>query len=164
MNNKEQKFKFYEIFIEKNYAICIKANKKPSKIDVYNYLKEYEKNAKKFDFSIDDIKKINEIPEKKAYDLYDMEYINTLPILTKIYYVVICEYNVDGENGVDIIGIREDFEEAKILYQEQLTQEEQNAENNGYDYIDKDETSFTAYIDGDYMENHISLYIQKVEE
>ena len=84
--------------------------------------------------------------------------------MSKIYYVVICGYNIDGESGIDIIGVKENFEEAKKLYQEQLIQEEQNAENNGYDCIDKDETSFSAYIDGDYMENHIDLYIQKVEE
>lgn len=39
-----------------------------------------EENAKRFEFSVDDIS-INEITEQEACNLYNMEYINTLPIL-----------------------------------------------------------------------------------
>lgn len=72
--------KFYEIMLGNEYAICIKADKESSKTEVYEYLKEHEENAKRFEFSVDDIS-INEITEQEAYNLYNMEYINTLPIL-----------------------------------------------------------------------------------
>lgn len=76
-------YKYYEIFINHDYAICIKVDKieEPTKEDVYNYLKQYEENARQYDFSINDIHTIKQITEQKSYDLYNMEYINTLPIM-----------------------------------------------------------------------------------
>lgn len=84
--------------------------------------------------------------------------------MLKNYYIVICGYCIDGESGVDIIGVKENLESAQELYNKQLLKEKENAKTNDYDVIDEDENSFSAYIDGDYMENHIDLYIQKVEE
>lgn len=84
--------------------------------------------------------------------------------MLKTYFVIICDWCVDGESGLDIISIKENFESAKKVYQQQLKKERQNAENNAYDCIVEDATSFSAYSEGDYSENHIDLYIKKVEE
>lgn len=75
------------------------------------------------------------------------------------YYVIICGYCIDGESGIDVIGVKENLYEAKKVYQEQLEIEKRNAINNNYDTIVEDELYFSACIDGDYLENHIDLYI-----
>ena len=66
--------KWYEVYINDDYAICIQSSKEPTKEDAYSYLKKYEENAKRYDFTIDDIKCIREIKEEDAYALYNMEY------------------------------------------------------------------------------------------
>lgn len=82
----------------------------------------------------------------------------------KKYFVVICNYSIEGESGVDIIGVKEKLEDAKKIYQKQLKEEKQNAKNNNYDYIEEDLMSYSSYIDGEYLFNHIDLYIEEVEE
>ena len=73
--------KWYEVYINNDYAICIQSSKEPTKKAVYDYLKRYEENAKRFDFTTDEIKFIGEIKEEDAFVLYNMEYIMSLPIL-----------------------------------------------------------------------------------
>ena len=99
-----------------------------------------------------------------AGDFSDDEFIGTDVEDKNEYYVIVCDYCVDGESGTSIIGVKEDFEAAQELYNKQLLKEKENAETNDYDTIDENENSFSAYIDGDYMENHIDLYIEEVEE
>lgn len=65
---------------------------------------------------------------------------------------------------MDIIGVKEKLENAKKIYQKQLKEEKQNAKNNNYDYIEEDLMSYSSYIDGEYLFNHIDLYIGEVEE
>ena len=85
--------------------------------------------------------------------------------MAKTYFIIVCGYCInDDESGIDIIGVKEDFEKAKELYQKQLGTEKQNAENNGYDCIDESPTSFSAYEEGYYEGNHIDLYIERVED
>ncbi len=72
--------KYIEIHIKNSYAICIKAEREATKEEIYTYLKEHETNAKRFDFMVEDMQ-INLITEKEAYNLYNMDYINTLQIL-----------------------------------------------------------------------------------
>ena len=72
--------KYIEIHIKNSYAICIKTEREATKEEIYTYLKKHEANAKRFDFTVEDMQ-INLITEKEAYNLYNMEYINTLPIL-----------------------------------------------------------------------------------
>lgn len=73
--------KWYEVYINNNYTICVQSSKEPTKEVVYDYLKRYEENAKRYDFTIDEINFIGEIKEEEALALYNMEYILTLPIL-----------------------------------------------------------------------------------
>ena len=73
--------KWYEVYINDDYAICVHSSKEPTKEDVYNYLKKYEENAKRYDFTIDEIRFIGEIKVEDAYALYNMEYILSLPAL-----------------------------------------------------------------------------------
>lgn len=77
--------KWYEIMIEFDfgcdYAICIRANHKPTKEEIYAYLKKYEYNAQRFEFSADNIKYIEEIAEEEMCNLYNTDYIYTLPIM-----------------------------------------------------------------------------------
>lgn len=77
------------------------------------------------------------------------------------HYIVLCDYCIDGESGVEIIGVRHSKSEAIALYKEQLKTERKNAGNNGYDCIDEVADRFDAYVDGDYCMNHISLYIDE---
>lgn len=84
--------------------------------------------------------------------------------MKKEYFVIVCGYCIDGESGIDIIGVKDDLTAAEKVYKEQLKTEKKNAYNNNYDTIDEDELSFSAYIDGYYTENHIDLYVQRVEE
>jgi len=80
------------------------------------------------------------------------------------HFVVVFDYTVDDEHGVDIIGVRHTIEEAKELFEKQKVIESKNAENNGYDYTEVDETAWSSYIEGEYSKDHIDLYIQEVEE
>lgn len=80
------------------------------------------------------------------------------------YYIIICGYCIDGESGIDVISIKESLSEAEKVYKEQLNIEKKNAINNSFDTIEEDELSFSAYINGEYSENHIDLFIQKIEQ
>ena len=79
------------------------------------------------------------------------------------HYIVICEYCVCGECGVDIIGVRHTEEEALALYNEQLPIERKCAEENGYDVTEETEKYFVACEDSNYCDEHINLYIEKSE-
>jgi len=78
------------------------------------------------------------------------------------HYIVICEYCCDGESGVDVIAVMHTRANALGVYQIELIKGKQNAENRNYDCIEEMETSFEAWEDGEYLFNHIRLYIQGV--
>ena len=80
------------------------------------------------------------------------------------HFVLVCDYTIDDEHGVDIIGVRHTLKEAQRLLESQKEIEKKNAINNEYDYTEESQTSWSSYIEGDYCSNHIDLYIQEVEE
>ena len=52
-----------------------------------------------------------------------------------------------------------------MLYMiKQLEKEKENAESNGYEKIEESAGYFSAYIDGSYCTDHITLYIEETEE
>ena len=68
-----------------------------------------------------------------------------------------CEFD-----QVTIVGIAHSLEEAKEIFNKQLVEEREIAEENGWEILEDCETEFEAGEDGAYTENHTRLYIQEV--
>lgn len=77
------------------------------------------------------------------------------------HYVVLCEYCVDGESGVDVIGVRHTKEEAQALFKDQIPVTRKEAQSNYYDEIEEYEAGFVTFKSGNYCLDHIVLFIEK---
>lgn len=78
------------------------------------------------------------------------------------HYVVISEWASGGESGFDIIGIAHFPEEAKEIFDGQISKEKEIAEDGGYEIIEDSDTCFDAGETGFYDSEHVSLYIKEV--
>ena len=78
------------------------------------------------------------------------------------HFVVVKRWAYDYECGVTIIGVKHSMEEAKEIFNENLVDEKNYAEEEGFEIYDDCETVFDAGEDGYYSRNHTNLYIQMV--
>ena len=74
-------------------------------------------------------------------------------------YLVIEDWSADFDNGVDI-NVFKDLEKAQE-YIKQRIEEEKN--NTCYDTNNIEEYSYEGYNEGEYAENHLSMYIEEKE-
>ena len=79
------------------------------------------------------------------------------------HYVVILNWARDYEGATDVLGVTHTLQEAQAIFNEQLVQERQFAEQNGYDIDTDTDTMFDAGEMGYWCRDHITLYIQEVE-
>ena len=79
------------------------------------------------------------------------------------HYVVVLDWARDYESSVIILGVKHTLEEAKELFNAQLSDERIFVENNGYDIDTDTDTMFDAGEMGYWSREHITLRIQEVE-
>lgn len=80
------------------------------------------------------------------------------------HWVVVAEWCVDFEGGLDVIGVYHSEKAAKKAFKHRVdTDDRIVAKEHKYDVVDETETSFEAYIDGEYSTDHVSVSIIKVE-
>lgn len=84
--------------------------------------------------------------------------------ITGYVYLLVTEYEYDGEHGVDIEAFKK-FGNASAAFKMAVRSEKETSWIKDCDdaVIEEDELSFTAYVDGEYSETHTSIYVQKVE-
>lgn len=78
------------------------------------------------------------------------------------HFVVVNDWANKFENGIIILGVAHSLEEAKEIFNKQLVEEKEYAEEHGFEIYDDCETVFDAGEDGYYVNNHTHLYIQMV--
>lgn len=80
------------------------------------------------------------------------------------HYVVLCDWSVDRscESGVDIKAVAHTLEEAKEIFAEEVANEKQYAEENGWDVLTDTDTEFDAGHFGYFNAEHTHLYIEEV--
>jgi len=78
------------------------------------------------------------------------------------HYVIVNDWANEYESGTTILGVTHSLEEAKEIFNEQLVEEREYAEEHGFEIYDDCETVFDAGEDGNYVSNHNYLYIQMV--
>lgn len=79
------------------------------------------------------------------------------------HYAVCLDSAIDDEHEFEIIGVYHTPEKAKEVFEAQKAKEQENVEYNGLDVIEEDDTSFSAYLDGNYNSDHIDIFIKTVE-
>lgn len=80
----------------------------------------------------------------------------------KNIYVLVLDYAGDIDSIVSVIGVYSTLKKAKQAFQEQLKSEKEF--DIEYDHIEIDtDTEYLAYIDGEYLYNHLNLRIIKKE-
>ena len=78
------------------------------------------------------------------------------------HFVIVNDWANNYENGTTILGVAHSMEEAKEIFNKQLAEEREYAEEHGFEIYDDCETVFDAGEDGYYMSNHTNLYIHMV--
>ena len=80
------------------------------------------------------------------------------------HYVVAREWAADcvGEQGVTILGVAHSFDEAKKIFADNISQERELAETNGWTVYTDNEACFDAGWDGYYNRDHVKLIIVEV--
>ena len=78
------------------------------------------------------------------------------------HYVVVLDWADRFGRGADILGVTHTYEEAKEIYNKNLVESKEQAEENGYTVETEDATTFDAGIFGEWDLNHTTLYIQGV--
>lgn len=79
------------------------------------------------------------------------------------HYVVCLDAATDGEHEFEIIGVYHNPKKAKDVFEAKKAEEQENVEGNNLDIIEEDDTSFSAYLDGNYDSDHIDIFIKTVE-
>lgn len=77
------------------------------------------------------------------------------------HFVVINDWSNDYESGVAILGVAHSLEEAKEIFNANVVDEKNHAEEHGYEIYSDNEVDFDAGEDGYYAREHTRVYIQK---
>lgn len=79
-----------------------------------------------------------------------------------MHYIVINTWSLDsaGECDSSIIGVKHTLEEAKELFNQYLNDEKELARKRGWTIYADEDTMFDAGEDGNYVGNHVILYIE----
>ena len=78
------------------------------------------------------------------------------------HFVIVSDWANEYECGSNVLGVAHSFEEAKDIFNTNLADERQYAEDHGFTIFDDCETVFDAGEEGYYVKNHTNLYIQMV--
>lgn len=78
------------------------------------------------------------------------------------HFVIVNDWANEYESGTTILGVAHSLEEAKEIFNEQVVEEKEYAEEHGFEIYDDCETVFDAGENGYYVSNHTNLYIQMV--
>lgn len=78
------------------------------------------------------------------------------------HYVVILDWAGNDDEGVRIFGITHTLDKAKKIFAEQITQEREIADQNGWVVETDTDVQFEAYEDGYHAIAHSKLYIEEV--
>lgn len=78
------------------------------------------------------------------------------------HYVVVLDWATEDDSAISIIGVAHTYEEAKEIFNKQLVEEKQYAEEFEYDINQEDESTFDAGRMGYWRIEHTTLYIQGV--
>ena len=78
------------------------------------------------------------------------------------HYVIVHDWASEYESGTTILGVAHSMEEAKEIFNANLADERQYAEEYDYTIYDDCETVFDAGKEGYYVADHTNLYIQMV--
>jgi hypothetical protein len=76
-------------------------------------------------------------------------------------YVVILDWAVDYESGIEVVGVAHNEDEAKKIFAECVKKERINARNNNFTIADDTEDYFDSGKDGYWAQNHITVSIKK---
>lgn len=77
------------------------------------------------------------------------------------HFIVINDWSNDYECGVTILGVAHSLEEAKEIFNTNVVDEKNRAEEQGYEIYADCETDFDAGEEGYYAREHTRVYIQK---
>lgn len=78
------------------------------------------------------------------------------------HYVVILDWAMNDDEGVNICGVAHTFNEAKEIFAQYVADERELAEANGWNIEIDEDFGFEAYEGGYYAVAHTSLYIEEV--
>lgn len=78
------------------------------------------------------------------------------------HFVIINDWANEYESGITILGVVHTMEEAKEIFNYNLIEEKEYAEEREFVIYDDCETVFDAGEDGYYVSNHTRLYIDSV--
>ena len=78
------------------------------------------------------------------------------------HYVVINDWATNDAEGVDIIAVKHTLEEAKEIFNKQVTNEKEFAKEHEYEIFEDTDVMFDAGETGYWAAEHTKLYIQGV--
>lgn len=78
------------------------------------------------------------------------------------HYVVVLDWATEDDEAVAILGVTHTYEEAKEIFDKQLAEEKQYAEECKYEVNQEDASTFDAGRMGYWRMEHTTLYIQGV--
>ena len=78
------------------------------------------------------------------------------------HFVIVNDWANEYESESTILGVAHTMEEAKEIFNKNLIEEKEYAEEKGFVIYDDCETVFDAGEGGYYLSNHTRLYIQMV--
>ncbi len=77
----DKNIKYFKFNISITHTPCIRGHRKPTIPELYRYLKTHMAYAIAYDFSLEDIHDIEEIPKDEAYSRYGMQHIFRFPYI-----------------------------------------------------------------------------------
>lgn len=79
------------------------------------------------------------------------------------HYVVTLEIVTDDECIFNILGVAHTLEEAKAIFAQEIDNAREFAMDCDWEIDADNDTEFSAFQDGYYLQSHINLYIREVD-
>jgi hypothetical protein len=78
------------------------------------------------------------------------------------HYVVVLDWAVEDDEAVTILGVTHTLEEAKKIFDENLSEQKGYTEEYGYEVYTDTDVMYEAGMSGEWRMEHTALYIQEV--
>lgn len=78
------------------------------------------------------------------------------------HYVVLLDWAIDYEGGVEVVGVAHNEDEAKKIFAECVEKERINARNKNFTIAEDTEDYFDSGQDGYWERKHITVSIKKI--
>lgn len=79
------------------------------------------------------------------------------------HFVVVLEIVTDDASVINILGVKHTLEEAKEIFAQEIDNTREFATDFDWEIGTDNDTEFSAFQDGYYLQSHINLYIREVD-